>query len=119
MSYIGNKPQLSIIDMQVFQADGQTDTFTLPFRPGSAMALDVYVNKQWQEPLVDFNVTGDVLSFDSFPASGRIVVRFRAIEGISYLLEDGRENLILRDQNNDQWQISVDENGNLQTSLIS
>ena len=58
MSYTGNKPELSVLDVQTFVTDGVQGTFELNYKVGGPEAVDVYVNNQWQEPHASYGVIG-------------------------------------------------------------
>ena len=83
MSYTGNKPEFSVLDVETFPTNGVLKSFTLKYKAGGPNAVDVYINNVWQEPFEAYSLVGKELSFDEAPPTGEMVVRYKAIEGVT------------------------------------
>jgi hypothetical protein len=83
MSYTGNKPEFSVLDVETFPTNGVLTSFTLKYKAGGPNAIDVYINNVWQEPFEAYGLVGKELSFDEAPPTGELVVRYKAIEGVT------------------------------------
>lgn len=74
MALVDGKWIASIFSYASDSGDGSTTAFVLPSTPHSNNAVIVFLNGLAQTPTVDYNISGDTVTFTTAPSLGQEIL---------------------------------------------